>query len=136
MIDATEESARTSVTARRGLLAGNWLRRVIHRGTIRLGIQHTDTDDTAIHWPYVIPIAATLCVATGALLWFGYIATREWTASSRLVSEGRGREAAALAAAAIDADLTGAASMLLIPSNGSVLKQPPQRMLQSVARTF
>src|SRR5262245_3750339 len=125
MTHVTDEATPSSLTSGPRFAVSDWLRRVIHRSTIRLGIQHSDADDSAVHWPYVIPIAATLCVATGALLWFGYIATREWTASSRLISEGRGREAAALAAAAIDTDLTGAASTLLIPSTASALKQPP-----------
>jgi signal transduction histidine kinase len=102
----------------------------------RLRLWAGHADDASVPWLFTVPAAIALCGAMAALLWFGYVATREWAQSTRVVAEGRGREAAALVSAAIDRDMGGAASMLLVPVDWVAVQQRPRKVLLDVARTF
>jgi signal transduction histidine kinase len=73
----------------------------------------------------VIGLAAGLCVATGALVWFGYVATREWKRGTDQLLERRQAEGMALAAAALDRDMTGLSTLLLLSPNPSMFEQDP-----------
>jgi signal transduction histidine kinase len=85
----------------------------------------------------VIGLAGGLCLATGALVWLGYVATREWRRGTEGLVERRQAEAAALVAAALDRDMRGASASLLIPMNFSMLdEEPAYDLLQLTARAF
>ena len=102
----------------------------------RLRLWANSNDDASVPWLFTVPAAVALCGATAALLWFGYVATREWAQSTKVADEGRGREAAALLSAAIERDIAGAASMLLLPLDWATVQQRPRKALSDVARTF
>jgi signal transduction histidine kinase len=75
--------------------------------------------------------------ATMALVWFGYVATREWRSGTTLLLERRANEALALVRAALSADMKGAWITTLVPFNTSMLDEdPPYSMFQISARTF
>jgi signal transduction histidine kinase len=85
----------------------------------------------------IIGLAGGLCVATAALVWFGYIATREWRYGSEALLERRQAEAAALVGSVLDRDMKGASASLLIPMNHLTLaEEPPFDLVQLAARTF
>jgi signal transduction histidine kinase len=85
----------------------------------------------------VLGLAAGLCIATGALVWFGYVATREWRRGTELLMERRQAEAIALVSAALDRDMKGASTSLLIPMNHAMIEEdPPYDLVQSTARVF
>jgi signal transduction histidine kinase len=85
----------------------------------------------------VIGLALGLCLATAALVWLGYVATREWRHGTEVLMERRQIEAAALVGAALDRDMKGASTFALIPMNRAMLEEePPYDLLQLTARTF
>ena len=55
--------------------------------------------------------------ATMALVWFGYVATREWRSGTNLLLERRANEALALVRAALSADMKGAWITAIVPFN-------------------
>jgi two-component system phosphate regulon sensor histidine kinase PhoR len=75
--------------------------------------------------------------ATMALVWFGYVATREWRSGTNLLVERRANEALALVRAALSADMKGAWITAIVPFNTTSLDEdPPYSMFQVAARTF
>ena len=85
----------------------------------------------------VLAFAAGLCVATAALVWLGYVATREWRRGTDLLLERRSAEALALVSAALNRDMKGAWTTVLVPmSQVTVLEEPPYDAEQIVARAF
>jgi signal transduction histidine kinase len=75
--------------------------------------------------------------ATMALVWFGYVATREWRSGTNLLLERRANEALALVRAALSADMKGAWITAIVPFNTTNLDEdPPYSMFQVAARTF
>jgi signal transduction histidine kinase len=75
--------------------------------------------------------------ATMALVWFGYVATREWRSGTNLLLERRANEALALVRAALSADMKGAWITTLVPFNTTMLDEdPPYSMFQVAASTF
>jgi two-component system phosphate regulon sensor histidine kinase PhoR len=75
--------------------------------------------------------------ATVALVWFGYVATREWRDGTNLLVERRADEALALVRAALSADMKGAWITAIVPFNTTNLDEdPPYSMFQVAARTF
>jgi len=75
--------------------------------------------------------------ATMALVWFGYVATREWRSGTNLLVERRASEALALVRAALSADMKGAWITAIVPFNTTSLDEdPPYSMFQVAARTF
>jgi signal transduction histidine kinase len=94
-------------------------------------------DDPSAQWRWVTALAVGLCVATTALVGFGYIATRGWVQSTTSVVEGRASEALALVGVALNRDMKGAWTTVLVPTGLSTIQEePPYTMRQSVARAF
>jgi signal transduction histidine kinase len=91
----------------------------------------------AVEWWAVLMFSAGLCLATGALAWIGYVATREWTRGTDLLLHRRVTEAQALVGAAISRDMKGAWITLLVPTNAATIEEdPPYDLLQPTARVF
>ncbi len=68
-----------------------------------------------------------------ALVWFGYVATREWRSGTNLLLERRANEALALVRAALSADMKGAWITAIVPFNTTNLDEdPPYSMFQVV----
>ena len=96
-----------------------------------------DADNPSAQWRPVMALAVGLCAATTALVGFGYIATRGWVQSSQSVVEGRASEALALVGVALNRDMKGAWTTVLVPTNLPAIEEdPPYTMRQSAARAF
>ena len=93
--------------------------------------------DGAVRLPTVMTFVVAMFAATMALVWFGYVATREWRSGTTLLLERRANEALALVRAAVSADMKGAWITTLVPFNTTMLDEdPPYNMFQISARTF
>ena len=94
--------------------------------------------ETTILFPSVLfPGTRLATVATTALVGFGYIATRGWVQSTTSVVEGRASEALALVGVALNRDMKGAWTTVLVPTDLPAIEEdPPYTMRQSVARAF
>ena len=105
------------------------IRRYITFGTAR--------DRGAVRLPIVMTFVVAMFAATMALVWFGYVATREWRSGTNLLVERRANEALALVRAALSADMKGAWITAIVPFNTTNLDEdPPYSMFQVAARTF
>lgn len=94
-------------------------------------------DGPSAQWRSVTALAVGLCAATTALVGFGYVATRGWVQSTTAVVEGRASEALALVGVALNRDMKGAWTTVLVPTGlATVQEDPPYTMRQSVARAF
>jgi signal transduction histidine kinase len=94
------------------------------------------TDD-AVRLPIVMTFVVAMFAATMGLVWFGYVATREWRSGTNLLLERRANEALALVRAALSADMKGAWLTAIVPFNTTVLEEdPPFGTVQMAARTF
>jgi signal transduction histidine kinase len=95
------------------------------------------SSDPSVQWRSVTALAVGLCLATTALVGFGYIATRGWVQSTTSVIEGRASEALALVGVALNRDMKGAWTTVLVPTGLSTIQEdPPYTMRQSAARAF
>jgi signal transduction histidine kinase len=93
--------------------------------------------DGAVRLPIVMAFVVAMFAATMALVWFGYVATREWRSGTNLLVERRANEALALVRAALSADMKGAWITAIVPFNTANLDEdPPYSMFQVAARTF
>jgi signal transduction histidine kinase len=93
--------------------------------------------DGAVRLPIVMTFVVVMFTATIALVWFGYVATREWRSGTNLLLERRANEALALVRAALSADMKGAWITAIVPFNTAKLDEdPPYSMFQVAARTF
>jgi len=93
--------------------------------------------DGAVRLPTVMTFVIAMFLATMALVWFGYVATREWRSGTSLLLERRANEALALVRAALSADMKGAWMTTLVPFNSTMLDDdPPYDMFQVSARAF
>jgi len=91
----------------------------------------------AVRLPIVLTFVVAMFAATVGLVWFGYVATREWRSGTNLLLERRANEALALVRAAIRNDMKGAWSTAIVPFNTTNLDEdPPYSMFQVAARTF
>jgi signal transduction histidine kinase len=91
----------------------------------------------AVRLPIVLTFVVAMFAATVGLVWFGYVATREWRSGTNLLLERRANEALALVRAALSADMRGAWSTAIVPFNTTNLDEdPPYSMFQVAARTF
>jgi signal transduction histidine kinase len=94
-------------------------------------------DDPSAQWRSVTALAVGLCIATTALVGAGYIATRGWVQSTTSVVEGRASEALALVGVALNRDMMGAWTTVLVPtSQATIDEDPPYTLRQSIARAF
>jgi signal transduction histidine kinase len=81
--------------------------------------------------------AIGLSVATVGLVWFAYVATREWRRGTDLLQQRRSTEALALAHGAIVRDMRGAWLDLIVPiSTLDLDEEPPYDLMQQTAQTF
>jgi len=93
--------------------------------------------DGAVRLPIVMTFVVAMFTATVGLVWFGYVATREWRSGTNLLLERRANEALALVRAALSADMKGAWITAIVPFNTTDLDEdPPYSMFQVAARTF
>jgi signal transduction histidine kinase len=93
--------------------------------------------DGSVRLPIVMTFVVMMFAATMALVWFGYVATREWRSGTNLLVERRANEALALVRAALSADMKGAWITAIVPFNTTNLDEdPPYSMFQVAARTF
>jgi signal transduction histidine kinase len=97
----------------------------------------TTTTAGQVRLPIVMTFVVAMFAATMALVWFGYVATREWRSGTNLLVERRANEALALVRAALSADMKGAWITAIVPFNTTNLDEdPPYSMFQVAARTF
>jgi len=97
----------------------------------------TTTKGGQVRLPIVMTFVVAMFAATMALVWFGYVATREWRSGTNLLVERRANEALALVRAALSADMKGAWITAIVPFNTANLDEdPPYSMFQVAARTF
>ena len=93
--------------------------------------------DGAVRLPTVMTFVVAMFAATIALVWFGYVATREWRSGTNLLLERRAHEALKLVRAGLSADMKGAWITAIVPFNTANLDEdPPYSMFQVAARTF
>ena len=84
-----------------------------------------------------LAFAIGLSVATIGLVWFAYVATREWRRGTDLLQQRRSAEALALAHGAIVRDMRGAWLDLIVPiSTLDLDEEPPYDLMQQTAQTF
>src|SRR5258705_12489919 len=85
----------------------------------------------------VVVLATALCIATLALVWLGWTATRDLRQSTGLLLDGRTKETLALLRAALDRDMKGAWLSVLVPADLSGIREdPPYDFLQLTRRAF
>lgn len=85
----------------------------------------------------VLIVSTGLCVAIGALVWVGYVATRGWRLGTDLLLERRQAEALALTSGALNRDMKGAWTTMLVPINSVALDEdPPYDVVQLSAKAF
>jgi signal transduction histidine kinase len=85
----------------------------------------------------VLGLAVLLCIANGALVFFGYMATQQTGRGLELLRERRQAEGMALAAASLERDMKGAATRLLGPATPNILEpDPPYELIRNAAAPF
>ena len=105
--------------------------------TPRLTFGWRRVTDGAVRLPIVMTFVIAMFAATMGLVWFGYVATREWRDGTNLLLERRANEALALVRAALSADMKGAWLTAVVPFNTTTLDEdPPFSTVQVAARTF
>lgn len=88
-------------------------------------------------WHAAVVFAIGLCLTTGGLVWFAYVATREWRRGTDLLQGRRATEALALTHAAVIRDMKGAWLDLIVPIDHLDLdEEPPYDLMQETAQTF
>ena len=93
--------------------------------------------DGAVRLPTVMTFVVAMFAATIALVWFGYVATREWRSGTNLLLERRAHEALTLVRLGLSIDMKGAWITAIVPFNTTNLDEdPPYSMFQVAARTF
>src|SRR5512138_2740750 len=91
--------------------------------------------DGAVRLPIVMTFVVAMFAATMGLVWFGYVATREWRSGTNLLLERRANEALALVRAALSADMKGAWITAIVPFNTTILDEdPPYSLFQVSAK--
>ncbi len=93
-------------------------------------------DEYPSQWYTAIAWSIGLSVATGALVWLAYVATREWGRAIELLEQRRAAEALALVDAALSRDMKGAWTSLIVPVNQFTIEDVPFDLLQETARSF
>ena len=68
-----------------------------------------------VRLPIVMTFVVVMFAATAALVWFGYVATREWRSGTNLLVERRANEALALVRATLKSDMRGAWITAIVP---------------------
>jgi two-component system phosphate regulon sensor histidine kinase PhoR len=105
--------------------------------TRRLTFGWRRVTDGAVRLPIVMTFVVAMFAATMGLVWFGYVATREWRDGTNLLLERRANEALALVRVALSGDMKGAWLTAIVPFNTTTLEEdPPFGTVQVAARTF
>jgi signal transduction histidine kinase len=98
---------------------------------------HSDPVSQRRLWSPLAALTLGLALATAALVWFGYRATREWQRSAAELVEGRVEEVLALLIAAITRDMKGAQVSVLVPTSyETIAPQFSHDFRQTSARAF
>ena len=93
--------------------------------------------DGAVRLPIVMTFVVAMFAATMGLVYFGYVATREWRSGANQLLERRANEALALVRVALSGDMKGAWLTAIVPFNTTILDEdPPFSTVQMAARTF
>ena len=88
-------------------------------------------------WTAAWIFALALCSATVALVWLGFITTREWRAGTDQLLERRQAEALSLVGNALNGDMRGVWTTIIVPINSLTIEQePPLDFFQLTARAF
>lgn len=105
-------------------------------GRERRPLNSARLSDTIPSLRLVVP-GAGLAIATFAVVWFGYLATREWQRNAGQLVERRASEALVLLLAALNKDMKGAQVSVLTPINEIALAHdPPHEFREACARAF
>ena len=132
MIQTGPESRAVAGTEPQRPIAGAFAR-IRRYMTFRVG----RVTDGAVRLPTVMTFVVAMFAATIALVWFGYVATREWRSGTNLLLERRANEAAKLVQLALSGDMKGAWITAIVPFTTTNLDEdPPYSMFQVAARTF
>src|SRR5712691_9466397 len=94
-------------------------------GSLFSGSRARTLDEHSAQWRSVTTLAVGLCLATTTLVGFGYIATRGWVQSTTSVVEGRASEALALVGVALNRDMKGAWTTVLVPTGLATVQEDP-----------
>jgi signal transduction histidine kinase len=98
---------------------------------------HGETDVHTRQSNAALVFAIGLALATMGLVWFAYVATREWRRGTDLLQQRRSAEALALVHGAIIRDMRGAWLDLIVPiSTLDLDAEPPYDFMQQTAQTF
>jgi two-component system phosphate regulon sensor histidine kinase PhoR len=100
------------------------------------GPHHTDNARTLRASLFVLTPGLFLVLITGAILWLGFRATREWQRSTLVSVERRGNEVLVLLSAALDYDMKGAQTFLLSINEPMLNLDPPYDLADRFARAF
>jgi signal transduction histidine kinase len=88
-------------------------------------------------WAAAWIFALALCGATVGLVWLGYITTREWRAGTDQLLERRQAEALSLVGNALNGDMRGVWTTVIVPINPLTIEQePPLDLIQLTTRAF
>jgi signal transduction histidine kinase len=140
MIDTGSASAEATADKPAPVVGGETRRPVseaLARIRRRLTFGGRRVTDGAVRLPIVMTFVVVMFTATIALVWFGYVATREWRSGTNLLLERRANEALALVRVAFSGDMKGAWITAIVPFNTANLDEdPPYSMFQVAARTF
>ena len=113
-------------------ISGTWT-----LSSVRRFLRSSRAGRDTTRWTAVAVLSLVLCAATGALVWFGFVTTREWSRGTSLLLERRQAEALSLIGAALTRDLRGAWTRVLVPFNGIIVEEdPPLAMMQLTSRAF
>lgn len=94
-------------------------------------------DKYPVQWYAATALSVGLSVATAAMVWLAYVATREWGRGSELLEQRRAAEALALVDAALSRDMKGAWTSLIVPLTQFMIEdEAPFDLLQQTARAF
>ena len=133
-----EQSSNPVASSRVGVIV-NWSLQQMAGFPSRLFefVGRRDIERRALHHAPLLALAVGLSIAVGALVWFGYVATREWQRGADLLLQRRQSEAVALAAAALGRDMRGAWTTVIAPTDHAILEEePPYDLVQLIARNF
>lgn len=84
--------------------------------------------------PFVF--AAGLMCVTALTFWLGLQATRAWQRSTREAADTRANEVAALLSVALERDMKGGQTSVLVPFNEALVNSPPYELADRFARGF
>src|SRR5262245_26887151 len=98
---------------------------------------NAETDRDTPRWGAVAAFSVGLCLATGALVWFGFVSTEEWSRGAELLQNNRQAEALTLVRAALNRDMKGVWTTVIVPMTPRAIEEdPPYDLVQLTASAF